>query len=140
QQGWNQMYGLNPISFTFTIRLGLDDRRWAETTTITLWNFDDQTERLQAAFAELNRRISANKGRNPCADFFGGLKKADKAFKDMQKSTAFKWNADYRVAGETTPNLKRTTVNPNSAFMDMSGSVDTPLSMDGKYLTANNIV
>jgi len=40
QQGWNQMFGLNPISFTFTHSEHIGDGYWlTQRTTITLWNF-----------------------------------------------------------------------------------------------------
>ncbi len=40
QNGWNQMYGLNPLSFTFSFTWHIGDGYWiSERTTITLWNY-----------------------------------------------------------------------------------------------------
>jgi RHS repeat-associated protein len=124
-QGWNQMYGLNPISITFESShyWTVTDKSWFETheyTTITLGNYDQPQERLAAALADLRRRIEAKKGKNPCADLFGGKKKAEKLLDDFKPTFATTASG---APVETDSKTKKTTIDPDGLFMDTSGSV-----------------
>lgn len=78
----------------------------------------DQQNRFNNAFNDLEKRIHANGGKNPCADLFGGAKNADKALKNTNFSVG-PTKVDGALA-ET--NGKNVTINPNNGFFDTSGS------------------
>lgn len=118
QQGWNQIYGLNPISFTFMNHEQSIDGYVYYRTTITLWNSDQQSERLAAALAELRKRIEANGGKNPCAKFFGGLKKALKAL----DKTKFTFDPNLDPNAQTVGTRVTLNSSPDRAFMRPAGS------------------
>jgi RHS repeat-associated protein len=78
-------------------------------------SFEDK--RLRDAKDELLRRLEANKGDNPCAKLFGGLKEAKKKLKETQ----FKRAATVNPAAFAETQGKTVTLNPNNGFYDTSG-------------------
>lgn len=77
-----------------------------------------ETERLAAARSELERRLRANNGKNPCAKAFGGLNKALKALDQTNFRFDPNLNANARTKGFTV------TLNssPYQGFMQPMGS------------------
>ena len=77
----------------------------------------DQQGRFNDAFNDLEKRIHANGGKNPCADLFGGVKKADKALKDT------KFSIGQTREGALAQALgKNVTINPNNGFFRTTGN------------------
>lgn len=138
RNGWGQMYGLNPITITFPTSYDwVDDRKVYHYTTIVLQAGGTPQQRLEAAFAELDKRIHAKKGENPCAEFFGGLKKAEKALKDLRKNTEFGTTQRSDAGAETVG--KKVTINSAGPFLDNSGSVRVRVSPNPIFATFDNI-
>jgi hypothetical protein len=86
------------------------------------FNTPEQNNRLNAALAEVKRRLNQNNGKNPCAEFFGGLDKASKAL-DETKFRFGKVSLDR--AAQTIGNTVK--INPTGEITDKSGSVSLPV-------------
>jgi uncharacterized protein RhaS with RHS repeats len=79
---------------------------------------DPQNERLAAARAELERRLGANHGENPCAKAFGGFQKALKALNE----TNFTFDSTLDANAQTIGTHVIINSGPNQAFMQPPGS------------------
>ncbi|MCU1264807.1 MAG: Rhs family protein-like [Acidobacteria bacterium] len=78
----------------------------------------DQQSRFNDAFNDLEKRIHAKGGKNPCAELFGGLEKAEKALKDSKFSVG-----PTKIAGAYAETEgKNVTINPNNGFFGTSGN------------------
>lgn len=122
RNGWGQIYGLNPISFTFETGHGYigDGYWWVEYTTFTLGRNSNQQERLEAALKELEKRLNANGGDNPCAKFFGGLANAQQAL----KGTKFKFKTPGKPDANAQTKGKKVLLNPTGDFFSNSEKVE----------------
>lgn len=86
----------------------------------------DQQSRFNAAFNDLRARINANKGKNPCADLFGGLKKAEKALKESKFSVG-PTIGDAALAQTKGKNI---TIDPNKGFFNTSGNQEMQVGVN----------
>ena len=96
-------------------------------------NTPDQQSRFDAAKADLMSRLGANNGHNPCADLFGGYKKAVKAL-NATKFSFMNLGAPLTtdVPGEfvhAATKGENVYINSQGGFMAVNGKVPTQFSM-----------
>jgi hypothetical protein len=77
-----------------------------------------EQDRLNAARAELRKRIESNNGKNPCAEVFGGRKKALNAL----DQTNFKFDPNLADLAKTVGSTTIINSSPDQAFMRPIGS------------------
>jgi YD repeat-containing protein len=99
----------------------------------------NQQSRFNDAYNEFWNRLHANKGKNLCADLFGGVKNAEKALKGMK----FSFGPIEGGAGAKTLG-KNVTIDPNGVFMGTTGSETIQVGFNlrdrqGYYIILNNI-
>jgi hypothetical protein len=78
----------------------------------------EQQSRFNAAFNELWKRLHEKDGKNPCAELFGGIAKAEEALRNIHFSVGATDPPD--AVAETKG--KNTKINPSNGFFDTSGS------------------
>jgi hypothetical protein len=97
----------------------------------------EQQQRMTDARTDFKKRLEANKGDNPCAKLFGGLKNAEKALNK---------GANIFVGPAVDPNIGATTtgknvaINPVGGFFDTSGSRTFQLDFNLRDKTAKYVV
>lgn len=99
----------------------------------------EEQSRFEAAWNEFWRRLHENNGKNPCADLFGGVKKAEKAL----KGTKFSIQSNGQGAIAVTIG-KKVSLDPNGMFTDTSGSATIQVAFNlpvhqGSYITLDNV-
>jgi hypothetical protein len=97
-----------------------------------------QQDRFNAGYNEFRNRLNANKGKNPCADLFGGIKKAEKTL----KGTNFSFGPTQRGQAELLG--KTVTIDPNRMFMGTSGTETIQVGFNlrekrGSYIDLDNV-
>jgi hypothetical protein len=96
-----------------------------------------EEERFTAAVNELKKRLEADKGKNPCAEFFGGLKNAEKKLKQMIEHHVFGPTGIEGAAAVTRGSS--TIIDQFGDFMDNSGSRDIRVTPQQNYITLDNV-
>jgi hypothetical protein len=99
----------------------------------------DQQTRFNEGYAEILKRLQANGGKNPCADFFGGIKNLAKALKDTHYSFGTVQNG-----AEAETRGKNITIHPNGIFMTENEYEKFEVDVDfrrnqGDYIALSNI-
>ena len=80
------------------------------------------------AFDDLWKRFHEKDGKNPCADFFGGIKNAEAAMQGLSGNVKVgptkSAEADAQISGKTI------TIDPKKKFFDTSGFVNMQAGLD----------
>ncbi|HSE19791.1 MAG TPA: hypothetical protein VLB46_22210, partial [Pyrinomonadaceae bacterium] len=96
----------------------------------------EQQQRFQEGYNEFLGRLRANKGKNSCAEFFGGLKKAEEWL--SRKKTNFTFGRTRPTAiAETLGNT--VTINPTGPFMTTRGFVNVELNARRDFIQLTNV-